>query len=150
MTIIISHSHFVHVALVSILVFQTFVIEWYLVDWVFLEQGGIHAVTVREPQMVRDQKKFGNHWSTLFRIYSGWVYFLLSSLLYCSVANSSYNEYAKSNLKIYQTYIKFISVTKTYNSMLFLQCLFLVSRRWLTVALCSAAIEMWQAHFLLS
>jgi len=64
MTITISHSHFVHVAFVSILVFQTFVIEWYLVDWVFLEQGGIHAVTVRDPQMVRDQKKFGNHWST--------------------------------------------------------------------------------------
>jgi len=36
---IISHSHFVHVAFVSILIFQTLV-EWYLAHWVFLEQGG--------------------------------------------------------------------------------------------------------------
>jgi len=32
MAITISYSHFAHVAFVSIPVFQTFVIEWYLVD----------------------------------------------------------------------------------------------------------------------
>jgi len=37
-----------------------------------------------------------------------------------SVANPSYNEYTKSNLKIYQiAYIKFISTTKAHNLTLF-------------------------------
>jgi len=40
-------------------------------------------------------------------------------ILYCmgSVANPSYDEYTKSNLK----YTKFISITKTYNITLFFQ-----------------------------
>jgi len=38
MAIVISHRHFVHVAFVSILVFQI-LIEWYLAHWLFLEQG---------------------------------------------------------------------------------------------------------------
>jgi len=44
----------------------------------------------------------------------------------------------------------FISITKTYNLTLFFQCLFIVSREWLTVTLCTAIIEMLQAQFLLS
>ena len=39
MAIKISHSHFVHVAFVSILV-SRLLIEWYLAHWLFLEQGG--------------------------------------------------------------------------------------------------------------
>jgi len=35
----ISHSHFVHVALCQLLFFKLWM-EWYLVDWVLLEQGG--------------------------------------------------------------------------------------------------------------
>jgi len=61
MAITISHSHFGHVAFVSILVFQTFVIEWYLEDWVFLEQGVVSGDSIRDLQMVRNQQKFGNH-----------------------------------------------------------------------------------------
>jgi len=64
MTIIISHSHFVHVELVSILVFQTFelmifgrlsfpVTRWY--------------VTVQDLQLLRHQKKFGKHWFGVIR-----------------------------------------------------------------------------------
>jgi len=68
------------------------------------------------------------------------------SVKWVSVANPSYNEYTTSNLKIYQIYTKFISTTKTYNLTLFFQCLFNVSRKWLTVALCTAIIEMLQAQ----
>jgi len=39
--------------------------------------------------------------------------------LHCSVANSSYNEYTKSRLKIYQIYTEFISEAKTSKWMLF-------------------------------
>ena len=46
-----------------------------------------------------------------------------------NVANSSYNKYTKSRLKIFQIYTKFIAVTKTNNLMLFFQCFFIVSRR---------------------
>ena len=59
-------------------------------------------------------------------------------MLPSSVANSSYNEYTNSSLKIYQIYTKLKYVTKNNNFMLFSQCLFIVSRRWLPVALCSA------------
>jgi len=52
----------------------------------------------------------------------------LNSSAQSSVANSSYNECTKSNLKIYQIYTKFISITKTYNLTLFFECLFVVSR----------------------
>ena len=38
--IIISHSHYLHVTFVSILVFHAIDL-WYLVDWVFLEKGGM-------------------------------------------------------------------------------------------------------------
>ena len=57
----ISHSHFVHVAFVSILVFQTFdrmifgTLTFYGARW--------YMMTVRDTQMVRDQKKFENHCS---------------------------------------------------------------------------------------
>ena len=67
-----------------------------------------------------------------------WTRLASFSLLgHYSVANSSYNEFTKSNPKICQIYTKFISVTKTFNLMLlFLQYLFIISCRWLTVALC--------------
>jgi len=47
-----------------------------------------------------------------------------------SVANPSYVEYTK-----------FISITKPYNLTLFLQCLLIVSRKWLTITLCIAIIN---------
>ena len=52
-----------------------------------------------------------------------------------SVANLSHNEYTESNLKMYQIYTKFISITKTYNLMLFFNAflIFIVSCEWLTV-----------------
>jgi len=61
MAIMISHSHLVHVSFVSILIFQTFDqmifgrlsfpgMKWYIVE-------------VKDPLMVHDQKKFGNHCS---------------------------------------------------------------------------------------
>jgi len=46
-----------------------------------------------------------------------------------SAANRSHNECTKSNLKIYQAYTKFISITTTYNLTRFCQCLFIVSRK---------------------
>ena len=69
-----------------------------------------------------------------------------------SVANPSCNEYAESNLKIIpqRKYTKFISTTKTHNLTLFFQRPFIVSRKWLTVTLCTAITEMLQAQFLLS
>jgi len=63
-----------------------------LVDGVFLEQGGISGDSTGPTNGSRSEKV----WEPL--VYS--LPDLLSSLLFCSVANSSYNEYAKSNLKI--------------------------------------------------
>jgi len=59
MAVIISHSHFAHVALVSILVFQTF--DQMIFGSLSSPGTRWYVVTVRKPQMVRDQKKFGNH-----------------------------------------------------------------------------------------
>jgi len=65
MATIIFHSDFNHVVFVSILVFQTF-------DQMFFGRLSFpgtsrYVVTVRHPQMVHDEKKFGNHW------FSTWV-----------------------------------------------------------------------------
>jgi len=59
MGIILSHSHFLHVVFVSIMVFQTFD----RIIFITLTFAGTrwYGLTARDPQMVRDQKKFGNH-----------------------------------------------------------------------------------------
>ena len=59
MTIIISHNHFVHVAFVSVPVFQTFD----RIIFGILGFPGItgYVVTARHPQTVHDEEKFGNH-----------------------------------------------------------------------------------------
>ena len=59
MTIIISHSHFVHVVFVSILVFQSSD-RMTFGRRVFLEQGGTWWQYGADSQMVRHQKLFGN------------------------------------------------------------------------------------------
>jgi len=81
-----------------------------------------------------------------------WLLFSINdSVIACaSVANPFYNDYTKYNLKIYQIYTKFVSITKTYILTLFFQCLFIVSRKCFTVTLCTAIMEMLQAQFLLS
>jgi len=56
MAIIISHSHFVHVAFVSILVFQTF--DRMMFDTLNFPGTRWYVVTVADPQMVRDQKQW--------------------------------------------------------------------------------------------
>ena len=68
----------------------------------------------------------------------------LTERLQTSVANPSYNGYTKSNPKIYQICTKFVSITKTYNWMLLFQRLFIVSRKWWTITLRTAIIEMLQ------
>ena len=60
MAIKISHSHFVHVAFVSILVFQTF--DRMIFGALTFPGLRWYVMTVRHTQMVRDQKKFENHW----------------------------------------------------------------------------------------
>jgi len=60
MAIILSHSHFLHVAFVSILVFQTF--DRIIFGTLTFSGTRWYVITVRDPQMVRAQKKFGNHW----------------------------------------------------------------------------------------
>ena len=62
MAIKISHSHFVHVGFVSILVFQTF--DRMIFGTLTIPGTRWHVMTVRDTQMVRDQKKFENHCST--------------------------------------------------------------------------------------
>ena len=44
--------------------FAKLLIEWYWVDWIFLEQGVFKVLRCENtgPQTVRDQKKFGNRW----------------------------------------------------------------------------------------
>jgi len=55
----ISHSHYLHVAFVSILVFQTF--DGMILVRLSFPRARWHVATARVPQMVRDEKKFGNH-----------------------------------------------------------------------------------------
>jgi len=59
MAIILYHSHFLHVAFVSILVFQTF--DRIIFGTLTFPGTKWYVLTVRDPQMVRDPKKFGNH-----------------------------------------------------------------------------------------
>jgi len=59
MTIKISHSHFVHVAFVSILVFQTF--DRLIFGTLTFPGTMWYVMTVLNTQMVRDQKEFENH-----------------------------------------------------------------------------------------
>jgi len=61
MAIQISHSHFAHVAFVSILVFQTF--DRMIFGTLTFPGTRWYVMTVRDTQMVRDQKKFENHWA---------------------------------------------------------------------------------------
>ena len=56
----ISHSHFVHVAFVSILVFQTF--DRLIFSTSTFSGTRWYMMTVRDTQMVRDQQRFENHW----------------------------------------------------------------------------------------
>ena len=60
MAIKISHSHFVHVGCVSILVFQTF--DRMIFGTLTFPGTRWYVMKVRDTQMVRDQKKFENHW----------------------------------------------------------------------------------------
>jgi len=59
MAIIISYSHFDHVAFVSILVLQTF--DRMMFGRLSFPETRSYVVIVQDPQIVRDQKKFGNH-----------------------------------------------------------------------------------------
>jgi len=61
MAIILSHSHFLNVAFVSIMVFQTF--DRFIFGTLTFPGTRWYALTSQDPQMVRDQKKFGNHCS---------------------------------------------------------------------------------------
>jgi len=60
MPIIISHSHYLHVAFVSILVFQTF--GRMIFGRLSFPGARWYVMTARVPQMVCDEKKFGNYW----------------------------------------------------------------------------------------
>jgi len=62
MAIKIPHSHFVHVGFVSILVFQTF--DRMIFGTLTLPGTRWYVMTVRDTQMVLDQKKFENHCSS--------------------------------------------------------------------------------------
>jgi len=55
----ISHSHFVHIAFVSIVVYQT--IDRMIFGTMTFPRTRWYVMTVREPQIVRNQKKFENH-----------------------------------------------------------------------------------------
>jgi len=59
MAIIISHSHYPHVAFVSILAFQTF--DQMIFGKFSFPGARWYVMTVWNPQMVRDQRRFGNH-----------------------------------------------------------------------------------------
>jgi len=65
MAIILSHSHFIHVAFVSIMV-QTF--DQMIFGTLTFPRTRWYVLTVRDPQMVHDQKKLGNHCLTSFDI----------------------------------------------------------------------------------
>jgi len=60
MSIIISHSHYLHVTFMSVLVFPIFVRM--IFGRLSFPGERWYVVTVRGPQMVRDGKKFGNRW----------------------------------------------------------------------------------------
>jgi len=60
MVIIISHSHYLHVAFVSILVFQTF--DRMIFGKLSFPGTRWYEVTVLVPQMIRVEKTFGNYW----------------------------------------------------------------------------------------
>jgi len=64
MAIILSHNHFLHVAFVSILLFQT--LDRIIFGTLTFPGTRWYVLTVRVPQMVRDQKEFGNHWFKSF------------------------------------------------------------------------------------
>jgi len=55
----ISHSHFLHVTVVSILVFQTF--DRMTFGELSFPGTRCYVVTVRHSQTIHDQKKFGNY-----------------------------------------------------------------------------------------
>jgi len=59
MATIISHNHLVHVEIVLILVFQTF--DRVIFGRLSFPGTRWYVPTVRGPQVVRDQKKLGNH-----------------------------------------------------------------------------------------
>jgi len=59
MAIKISHSHFVHIAFVSILVFQTF--DEMIFGTLTFPGTRWYVTTVRDTQMALDQKKFENY-----------------------------------------------------------------------------------------
>jgi len=65
MAIILSHSHFLEVAFASILVFQTF--DRIIIDTLSFPGTRWYVLTVRDPQMVGDQKV----WEPL--VYCNWV-----------------------------------------------------------------------------
>ena len=69
MAIKISHGHFVHVAFVSILVFQT--LDRMIFGTLTFRGTRWYVMTVRDTQMVRDQKKFENHWARLIDAHHG-------------------------------------------------------------------------------
>jgi len=66
MAIILSHSHFLHVAFVSILVLRTF--DRIIFGTLTFPGLKWYVLTVRDPQMVRNQKKFGNHWFSILNL----------------------------------------------------------------------------------
>jgi len=59
MVIILFHSHCLHVAFVSTLVFQSF--DRVIFGTLTFPRTRWYVLTVRDPQMVRDQDTFGNH-----------------------------------------------------------------------------------------
>jgi len=74
MALIISHRHYLHVAFVSILVFQTFD---RMMFGIFNFLGAkLYVLTVWVPQMVRDEKKFGNHCfrQSVFSVTWFWIF----------------------------------------------------------------------------
>jgi len=60
MSIILSYTHFLHVAFLSILVFQTF--DRIIFATLTFRGTRWYVLTARDPQMVCDHQKFGNHW----------------------------------------------------------------------------------------
>ena len=60
MATILSHSHFLHVAFAPILVFQTF--DRMIFGTLTFAGTTWFVLTVRDQQIERDQKKFGNCW----------------------------------------------------------------------------------------
>jgi len=59
MAIVLSHSYFLHAAFVSVMVFQT--VDRIIFGTLTFPGARWYVMTVRDPQMIRDQKKFGNH-----------------------------------------------------------------------------------------